>query len=62
MNIGGWLVLEKWMTPEVFSGMHAEDQWTFDGQPGAQEKLRNHWNTFFTQKDMQWLRQVGINA
>ena len=26
VNLGGWLVLEKWMTPSLFAGLQAEDE------------------------------------
>ena len=25
VNLGGWLVLEKWMTPSIFEGLNAVD-------------------------------------
>ncbi|KAI9791942.1 MAG: exo-1,3-beta-glucanase [Peltula sp. TS41687] len=62
VNIGGWLVLEKWMTPNLFEGTSAVDQWTFDTTPGAPSKLTTHWDTWFTETDVQWLKSVGINA
>ena len=62
VNIGGWLVLEKWMSPELFTGLSAEDQWTFDSLPDAPRRLQGHWRTWFTERDVQWLQQTGINA
>ena len=26
VNLGNWLVLEKWMSPELFEGTEAEDE------------------------------------
>ncbi|KAI9826839.1 MAG: exo-1,3-beta-glucanase [Thelocarpon impressellum] len=62
VNIGGWLVLEKWMSEGLFSGTGAVDQWTFDSTGGAQQKLQNHWDTWFTEGDVQKIRATGINA
>ena len=31
VNLGNWLVLEKWMSPDLFAGTSAED--VFDGKP-----------------------------
>ncbi|KAI9812229.1 MAG: exo-1,3-beta-glucanase [Phylliscum demangeonii] len=62
VNVGGWLLLEKWMSPELFAGTNATDQWTFDGTAGAAAKLQAHWDTWFTQADVRWLRGVGINT
>lgn len=62
VNIGGWLVLEKWMTPEVFEGTDAEDQWSFDSQVGAFAKIHQHWETYFTEADVQTIASWGINS
>lgn len=64
VNIGGWLVLEKWMNGDVFSGAGAgaADQWTFDSTYGAAEALDRHWASWFTEADVQSLKSYGINA
>lgn len=64
VNIGGWLVLEKWMNGDVFSGAGAgaADQWTFDSTDGATQALERHWSTWFTEADVQSLKSYGINA
>jgi glucan 1,3-beta-glucosidase len=64
VNLGGWLVLEKWMTPSLFEGMEATDETTWCAELGdkAPEKLHQHWNTFITRDDFVWLAKVGINA
>ena len=64
VNLGGWLVLEKWMTPSVFSGLKAEDETTLCVELGlkAENYLKHHWSTFITESDFTWLAQTGINA
>ena len=64
VNIGGWLILEEWMSPDVFSGnfQNAVDQWTFDCIDGANDALKNHWDTWFTEDDVQEIKSWGINA
>ncbi|PNS14524.1 hypothetical protein CAC42_3810 [Sphaceloma murrayae] len=64
VNLGGWLVLEKWMTPDVFQGpfANAMDQWTFDEIQGSAEALEEHWSTFITEKDIAQLASWGINT
>ncbi len=64
VNIGGWLILEPWMQPWVFSGVESKafDQHSFDALPGAAEKLKKHWGEWFTKGDVQELKSVGINA
>lgn len=62
VNFGGWLVLEKWMTPSLFAGTNVIDEYTFMHTRGATEKLRQHRATFITEDDFKWLRDNGLNA
>lgn len=64
VNLGGWLVLEKWMTPSVFEGLNAVDETTYCVELGALavSRLKHHWQTFITQEDFAWLASIGINA
>ena len=64
VNIGGWLILEKWMKPDVFTGPFSEaiDQWTFDSIPGAAEALQTHWSTYFTETDVWNIKSYGFSA
>ncbi|EMC96325.1 glycoside hydrolase family 5 protein, partial [Baudoinia panamericana UAMH 10762] len=62
VNIGSWLVLEKWMTPDVFSGTNTTDQFTFDSIENGKAKLQHHWETFFTENDMAQIATWGLNA
>lgn len=62
VNIGGWLVLEKWMTSDIFNGTNSTDQYTFDSHSIAPERLREHWDTYFTKKDVAKIASWGLNA
>lgn len=62
VNLGGWLVLEKWMTPSVFTATEAEDEYDFMQTPGASATVTNHRKTFITEADFIWLADHGINA
>ena len=62
VNLGGWLVLEKWMTPSLFAGTEAIDEYTFMQTPGAVEKIDQHRRSFITEADFKWLRKHGVNA
>lgn len=64
VNLGGWLVLEKWMTPSMFQGLNATDETTYCAELGAEatSRLRQHWQTFITRDDFSWLAGIGINA
>ncbi len=64
VNLGGWLVLEKWMTPSLFEGLQAVDETSWCVEMGAQAtaKLQQHWNSFISREDFVWLHERGINA
>ncbi|TAQ86288.1 hypothetical protein B7494_g5397 [Chlorociboria aeruginascens] len=64
VNLGGWLVLEKWMNGDVFTGAFSDaaDQYTFDSISGAPAALDQHWSTWFNETDIQALSATGINA
>jgi glucan 1,3-beta-glucosidase len=65
VNLGGWLVLEKWITPSLFAGLQATDETSYCvelGEIEATRRLHHHWNTFITREDFAWLRRAGINA
>jgi glucan 1,3-beta-glucosidase len=64
VNLGGWLVLEKWMTPSLFANLKAEDETTWCVELGEQaaNKLQQHWQSFITEADFAWLAEIGINA
>ena len=60
VNLGGWLILERWMTPKVFEGTEAVDEYTFMQTPGARERLRTHQKEFIRDEDFKWLSKNGI--
>ncbi len=64
VNLGGWLVLEKWMTPSLFAGLAATDETTWCVELGrdAAPRLRTHRERFVTRADFAWLAAIGINA
>jgi len=64
VNLGGWLLLEKWMKPSLFDGLKARDETGFCVELGkhAEKKLRHHWETFITEDDFIWIAQRGLNC
>ncbi|HEX7655127.1 MAG TPA: cellulase family glycosylhydrolase [Verrucomicrobiae bacterium] len=64
VNLGGWLVLEKWMVGEVFQGTTASDEYTLCQMLGdqAQSRLEKHRQTFITAEDFRWIKACGLNA
>ena len=65
VNLGGWLLLEKWITPSLFADLAATDETTWCAELGHEEatrRLHHHWQTFITRDDFAWLARTGINA
>ena len=60
VNLGGWLVLEKWMTPSVFSGSGAEDEKILSFEHS--ERIRKHHETFITEEDFAWMAKRKLNV
>lgn len=50
------------MTPSLFDGTDAHDEYDFMHSDGALAKLREHQKTFITEEDFKWMSQNGVNA
>jgi len=69
VNLGGWFVLEPWITPVFFEevndgGDMIVDEYTYAQYLDAdtyQQRMVNHWNTFYTEQDFQDLYNSGIS-
>ncbi|MGC9943831.1 MAG: cellulase family glycosylhydrolase [Verrucomicrobiota bacterium] len=65
INLGGWLVLEKWIKPSLFDGVDAGDEYTLSqtlGKDKATDLLQRHRETWITADDFKWLAAHGVNA
>jgi glucan 1,3-beta-glucosidase len=64
VNLGGWLVLEKWMVPTVYRGSDAPDEYGLCLALGNQAKARldEHRGAFITGEDFRWIKKCGLNA
>lgn len=67
VNLGGWLVLEPWITPSIFDNTGNAgivDEWTFglyQDRTTALNTLTNHWNTWITESDFAAIAAAGLN-
>ena len=64
VNLGNWLVLEKWMSSELFEGTDAEDEEDFYAMltPGEAElRIRMHRDYFIQERDFQHIKTMGLN-
>lgn len=64
VNLGNWLVLERWMKPALFAGTDATDEYSLGLALGdrTERVLREHRETFITESDFRWMRDAGLNA
>ncbi|KAI9656141.1 MAG: exo-1,3-beta-glucanase [Alyxoria varia] len=67
VNLGGWFVLEPWITPSLFQDFAenkaAVDEWTFCAtlKGKAQERLNKHWRSWITRDDFNQIAKAGLN-
>lgn len=64
VNFGNWLVLEKWMSPELFDGIDAEDEVWMNrvmDQPEKEALLKKHRDTYITEQDFRQVADWGLN-
>ncbi|KAK3201709.1 hypothetical protein GRF29_164g364804 [Pseudopithomyces chartarum] len=67
VNIGGWLVLEPWITPSVFDSLSNPsivDEFTLGatlGPAAALSVLKPHWDTWVTFADFEKIAASGFN-
>jgi len=69
VNLGGWFVLEPWITPVFFEEVNNGGDSIVDEYTYAQyldpvvykERMVNHWNTFYTKEDFQEFYNSGIS-
>ncbi|KAG1765106.1 glycoside hydrolase family 5 protein [Suillus occidentalis] len=67
VNLGGWLVLEPWITPSIFENTGNDDivdEWTFgeyQDYDTAKAVLQDHWNSWITEDDFAAIAAAGLN-
>lgn len=65
VNLGNWLVLEKWMSPVLFDGTDAEDEYHLARalpQDVYEERIRKHRSEYITEQDFGKIAEMGFNA
>ncbi|OZJ01521.1 hypothetical protein BZG36_05463 [Bifiguratus adelaidae] len=68
VNLGGWLVLEPFITPSLFTQfdpkLNVRDEWSFCtalGPEEARRQLIRHYDTFVTEADFKHISELGLN-
>lgn len=65
VNLGNWLVLEKWMNPALFEGTTAEDEYYLPRQlsPEVYEaRIKIHRYEYITERDFVTIKRMGLES
>ncbi len=65
VNLGGWLVLERFITPSLIEGRNdpnIHDEYTLALFTGNRTIFEHHWDTWVTKEELIKLKNSGINA
>lgn len=64
VNVGGWLVLERWLTPSIFEGTDAWDEHSLCEVLDEQKQavLTEHYDSWITKADFEWISKHGLNT
>lgn len=65
VNLGNWLVLEKWMSPALFEGTTAEDEYYLPRQLSKEvyeARIRLHRSSYITERDFAEIKSYGMNT
>jgi len=65
VNLGNWLVLEKWMSPALFDGTTAEDEYylpTHLSKEVYEARIKVHRSEYITERDFAIIKQIGLNT
>lgn len=65
VNLGNWLVLEKWMSPALFDGTTAEDEYYLPTQLPKEvyeARIKVHRSEYITERDFTRIKAMGMDA
>jgi hypothetical protein len=65
VNLGNWLVLEKWMSPVLFEGTTAEDEYYLPKQLSAEvyeSRIKVHRSEYISERDFACIKRMGMNT
>lgn len=63
VNLGGWLVTERWITPALYEGVTGKGEYALCEQLGSREavkRLERHRQRFITEDDIARLAESGL--
>lgn len=65
VNLGNWLVLEKWMSPALFDGTTAEDEYYLPTQlsrEAYEARIKVHRSEYISERDFATIKRIGLNT
>lgn len=65
VNLGNWLVLEKWMSPALFDGTTAEDEFYLPMQLSKEvyeARIKVHRSEYINERDFLKIKAIGMDA
>lgn len=65
VNLGNWLVLEKWMSPALFDGTTAEDEYYLPTQlskDAYEARIKIHRSEYISERDFATIARIGFNT
>ena len=65
VNLGNWLVLEKWMSPAIFEGTTAEDEYYLPRQLSKETyeaRIKIHRAEYITERDFLHIKALNLNS
>jgi hypothetical protein len=65
VNLGNWLVLEKWMSPELFAGTDAEDEYWLPRRLSRdvyEARIRHHRSEYINERDFMTIKSWGLDT
>ncbi len=65
VNLGNWLVLEKWMNPALFEGTTAEDEYYLPRQLSKEvyeARIKVHRSEYITERDFSRIKAMGLDT
>lgn len=65
VNLGNWLVLEKWMNPSLFDGTTAEDEYYLPTQLSKEvyeARIKTHRREYVNERDFVMMKSWGIDT
>ena len=65
VNLGNWLVLEKWMSPALFQGTTAEDEYylpTHLSPEVYEARIKIHRSEYITERDFVTIKSMGMES